>query len=119
MQIAPPGPDQADLIWERLQQAAALDLDDWFTFIIGAAMQDLEAPLCGGERYRVAALVDQRIFARFHLALGDVMLGTADWLAGHDLLGFAGIPPAQMAILPQAQQFAEKVHDYSLPRTGE
>ncbi len=84
-------------------------------------MHDLEAPPYGGERYPVADFVDHRIFARFHLdvALGDAMVGTADWLAGHDLLGFAGIPPAQMAALPQEQQFAEKVHAYSLPRAGE
>jgi hypothetical protein len=121
VRIAPPGPDQADLIWERLQQTASLDLDDWFIFTIGAAMHDLEAPPYGGERYPVAASVAGRIFARFHLdvAMGDVMLGTADWLVGHDLLGFAGIPPAQMAVLPQAQQFAEKVHAYTLPRAGE
>lgn len=121
VRIAPPGPQQTDLIWERLQHAAALDLDDWFLFTIGAAIHDLEAPPYGGERYPVAASVDGRIFARFHLdvALGDVMLGTADWVAGHDLLGFAGIPPAQMAVLPQAQQFAEKMHAYTLPRAGQ
>lgn len=33
-----------------------------------------------------------------------------------DLLGFAGIPPAHVAALAREQQFAEKIHAYTLPR---
>ena len=34
------------------------------------------------------------------------------------MLAFAGIRPARIALLPREQQFAEKVHAYTLPREG-
>lgn len=54
---------------------------------------------------------------RFHLdvGLGDVLSGSADWLEGSGSLSFADIPPATAAVIPIAQQFAEKVHAYTYP----
>ena len=36
-------------------------------------------------------------------------------MAGSALLDFAGIPAAQVALYPVAQQFAEKIHAYTFP----
>lgn len=117
-QIAAPGEAQLEVIRERLQEEAARDLADWFEFRIGAAMADLDAAPAGGARFPVEARLDSRTFARFHLdvGLGDAVISPPDWLVGRDLLTFAAIPPARVAVLPMAQQFAEKVHAYSLPR---
>jgi hypothetical protein len=38
-----------------------------------------------------------------------------EWLQGHDRLAFAGIDAPRIAALPVPQQFAEKLHAYSLP----
>ena len=38
-------------------------------------------------------------------------------MTGDDLLGFAGISPAQVLAIPKPQQFAEKLHAYTRPWT--
>jgi len=102
---------------EALADAAEHDLDDWFTFAIGVTTTDLEGPPGGGARFPVACRLDGRVFAQFHVdvALGDGVAGAPEQLAGHDFLGFAGIPAARPAVLPTAQHFAEKVHAYTFP----
>lgn len=105
-------------IRERLQDAAERDLHDGFAFRIGAPMADLDAAPYGGARYPVEARLDNRTFATFHLdvGVGDAIATPPEWLTGQDLLGFAGIPPAHAAALSREQQFAEKIHAYTLPR---
>ena len=81
---------------------------------------DLTAAPSGGARYRVEARMDERIFARFHLdaGIGDVVSPPVDVIVCRDWLGFAGIPTAQVQMIAREQQFAEKVHAYTLPRTA-
>ena len=106
------------IIRERLQEVAAADLNDGFAFRIGMSMADLDAAPYGGSRYPVEARLDSRTFATFHLdvGIGDAIVAEPEWLTGSDLLGFAGIPPARVAALAREQQFAEKIHAYTLPR---
>ncbi|HLW02010.1 MAG TPA: nucleotidyl transferase AbiEii/AbiGii toxin family protein [Ktedonobacterales bacterium] len=117
-QIAAPNAAQLEAIRERLQEEAERDLEDWFAFRIGPAMSDLDAAPYGGGRFPVEAVLDYRTFARFHLdvGLGDAVVSPPDRLQGRDLLTFAAIPPARIAVLPSEQQFAEKIHAYSLSR---
>jgi hypothetical protein len=105
-------------LWEDLQDAAARDLSDHFVIHIGAPQQEFDAPLGGGARFPVEILLDRRIFAKFHLdvGIGDITLGSPEWANGEEFFAFAGISPARFKILPIAQQFAEKVHSYTLPR---
>ena len=105
-------------IRERLQDAAERDPSDGFVFRIGAPMADLDAAPYGGARYPIEAQLDNRTFATFHLdvGVGDVVATPPEWLTGQDLLDFAGIPPAHAAALSREQQFAEKIHAYTLPR---
>lgn len=105
---------------DRLQEAAERDLDDWFIFRIGASIADLDAAPYGGARFPVEVVLAGRRFARFHLdvGLGDAIIMPAEWLTGHETLAFAEITPAHIAVMPIAQQLAEKIHAYSLPRDG-
>jgi hypothetical protein len=105
-------------LWEDIQDAAARDLGDNFVMRIGAPQQEFDAPPGGGARFPVEVLLDGRIFAKFHLdvGIGDVVLGVPEWAKGEEFFSFAGISPAKFRILPIAQQFAEKVHSYTLPR---
>jgi len=107
-------------LWEDLQDAAAGDVKDHFVIHIGVPRQEFDAPPGGGARFPVEVLLDRRTFARFHLdvGVGDVVLGSPEWAKGEEFFAFAGISPARFRILPIAQQFAEKVHSYTLPRTG-
>ncbi len=114
------GEDQNQIVREMLQNAADVSLGDWFEFTFGAPIMDLTAAPYGGARYPVEARMDERIFARFHLdaGIGDVVSPPVDAIVCRDWLGFAGIPTAQVQMIAREQQFAEKVHAYTLPRTA-
>jgi hypothetical protein len=103
---------------ELLQEDLEKNLDDWFIFRLGASTADLRATPLGGARFPVQAYLDNRVFAKFNLdvGLGDAVVSEPEWITGHQLLSFAGIQAARIAMLPLDQQFAEKIHAYSLPR---
>jgi hypothetical protein len=106
------------ILLDRLRDAVATDRGDGFEFRVGLPMADLDAAPYGGARYPIEAHLDHRIFATFHLdvGVGDAIATPPEWLTGQDLLGFASIPPARAAALSREQQFAEKIHAYTLPR---
>ena len=108
-----------EIILDLLQEAAAINLQDYFTFLIGESMMDLEGAPYGGARYPVDARMDGRTFARFHLdvGLGDKALQPLDSVHSKDWLDFADIEPGTFQIISKEQQFAEKYHAYTRPRT--
>ena len=114
------GDDQNQIVREMLQNSADVPLGDWFEFAFGAPIMDLTAAPYGGARYPVEARMDERIFARFHLdaGIGDVVSPPVDAIVCRDWLGFAHIPTAQVQMIAREQQFAEKVHAYTLPRNA-
>src|SRR5258707_8383915 len=101
-----------------LQDSAAIQLNDYFEFLVGEGREDLEGAPEGGSRYPVDARMDGRGFARFHVdvGIGDEVLEPLDVVEGRDWLGFGGIAPPSFPVISREQQFAEKVHAYSLPR---
>ena len=105
-------------ILKTLQEIASINMKDFFMFVIGDSMMDLDAAPYGGSRYPVEARMDGRIFAKFHLdlAIGDVIIEPLETIKSRDWLKFAGIPPASFPIISQEQHFAEKVHAYTVQR---
>jgi hypothetical protein len=105
-------------ILEALQEVAAKDLGDFFVFLIGEPMQDLDAAPYGGARYPVEARMDGRLFIKFHLdaGVGDVVIEPLEITKGRDWLKFAAIPAPAIAMVPKKQQFAEKIHAFTLTR---
>lgn len=103
---------------DMLQEEAEKDIKDYFQFLIGASYQDLQQPVYGGWRYPVEAKLDNRTFTKFHLdvGVGDEIITKPVWQKGHNLLSFAGISPAKVAVIPREQQFAEKIHSYTFPK---
>jgi len=103
-----------------LQEAAATRLNDYFEFLVGEAREDLEGAPEGGSRYPVQAQMDGRDFARFpvDVGIGDEVLEPLDIVTGRDWLGFGGVEPASFPVISAEQQFAEKLHAYTLPRGG-
>lgn len=112
------GSDPNQAIREMLQGMAANSLDDWFEYTIGPPVMDLTAAPYGGARFSVETRMDGRIFARFHLdaGVGDVVIQPLDTAECHDWLGFAGIEKPRVQMISREQQFAEKIHAYTLPR---
>ncbi len=101
-----------------LQEAAAADLHDYFEFLVGEAREELDGAPEGGSRYPVEARMDGREFARFHvdIGIGDEVLEPLDVVEGRDWLAFGGIEAPSFPVISAEQQFAEKLHAYSLPR---
>lgn len=119
--IDAPSPESLnDSIRQQLQAAATSETPDHFSFLIGAPVMDLEAAPYGGARFPVEARLAGRIFARFHLdvAAGDVFVEPAIEAEGSDWLQFAGIPRCRVRMISGEQQFAEKIHAYTIPREG-
>jgi hypothetical protein len=111
-------PKRREEVRGMLQEAAAARFDDFFEFLIGEAREDLEGAPEGGSRYPVGAQMDGRDFARFpvDVGIGDEVLEPLDIVTGRDWLGFGGVAPPSYPVISAEQQFAEKLHAYSLPR---
>jgi hypothetical protein len=81
-------------------------------------MMGLDAAPEGGARYPVTASLAGRVFTKFHLdvGMGDAAIRPTELLEGRNWLGFAGIEPPKFAAISKEQQFAEKLHAYTIPR---
>lgn len=103
-----------------LQRAATVDTGDFFAYRVGEAIANLDAAPYGGARYAVESRLDGRIFARFHVdvGIGDVILEPTDTISTRNWLAFAGIASASVPMITLEQQFAEKIHAYSVPRSN-
>jgi predicted nucleotidyltransferase component of viral defense system len=101
-----------------LQEAMRAPLDDFFEFLVGEAREDLDGAPEGGSRYPIQAQMDGRDFARFpvDVGIGDEVIEPLDVVTGKDWLGFGGIAAPSFPIISAEQQFAEKLHAYTLPR---
>jgi len=66
----------------------------------------------------VEAILGGRTFAKFHLdvGIGDVVLDPVEVVEPRDWLAFAQILPPRVPMVSREQQFAEKLHAYTLPR---
>ncbi len=107
-------------ILDKLQEAAAFRSDDFFVYTIGEPIPDLDAAPYAGARFPVEARLDGRVFVGFHLdvGIGDAVMEPIEVIEGRDWLGFAGIASPSLYMIPREQQFAEKLHAYTLPRPG-
>lgn len=107
-------------VLEVLREAGQLEAEDFFTFVFGSATQDLDAAPYGGARFPVDARLAGRSFVKFHLdvSTGDVLSAPYDALTSRDWLGFAGVASAVFPAVSPEEQFAEKLHAYTLPRAG-
>lgn len=105
-------------IRQRLQESVTGQGPDYFEFLIGPPQTDLDAAPYGGARFPVEVRLAGRIFARFHIdvAVGDVVVEPLVEVHGRDWFSFAGISAISFRAISAEQQFAEKVHAYSLPR---
>jgi hypothetical protein len=107
-------------VLEKLQEAAAFSSDDFFVYTIGEPISELDAAPYGGARFPVEARLDGRVFVGFHLdvGIGDAVMEPLEVIEGRDWLVFAGIASPSLYMIPREQQFAEKLHAYTLPRRG-
>lgn len=104
-------------IFQELRDISQMDMQDFFSYQIGEAQLDLENAPYGGARYPVVSFLDGRLFVRFQMDIGlDIMVNKVDKIRGHDWLEFCDIRSPMMSMITKEQQFAEKIHAYTLPR---
>lgn len=113
----------ADGIFARLQEAARLDLGDFFTFEVG---RDQDRPEIQGDgmiydglRFQATCRMAGKLFGQpfgVDVGFGDPILGAPDIVTADDTLGFAGIAPPTLRLYPIETHIAEKLHAYTLPR---
>lgn len=101
-----------------LREQASKDLKDFFQFRIEESTQDLEGPPYGGARFPIHAVMDGRIFSKFHvdIAMGDIVFEPLEKIKGKNWLKFAGFQKTQLSVISKEQQIAEKIHAYTRPR---
>jgi predicted nucleotidyltransferase component of viral defense system len=101
-----------------IQQLASFNTKDFFEFIIGNTILDLENAPYGGYRFPVEARMAGRIFIKFEvdIAAGDAWIEPHEMVKLYDWFDFAGIESAIIPVISKEQQFAEKIHAYTLPR---
>jgi hypothetical protein len=117
---SPTGLPEGDRLSARLQAGlqtlASIDVGDFFDFQVGPATMDIDAAPYGGARLPIDARMAGRTFVRFHIdiGVGDSMVGPGQVVSGHDWLGFANILAPRVLCISIEQQFAEKLHAYTL-----
>lgn len=106
----------SELILQELQTLARINLNDHFTYQIGQPQSDMENAPYGGSRHSVLASIGRKPFVQFHLDVGgDFLIDHIEKIQGTNWLEFCGIAAPMIAMISIEQQFAEKLHAYTLP----
>lgn len=109
----------SDEIFQELRDISQIDLEDFFVYKIGGVQLELDSAPYGGARYPVSSFVDGRLFVRFQMDIGlDIAVSKIEKIKGNNWLDFCDISSPVMSMITQEQQFAEKVHAYTVPREG-
>ena len=101
-----------------LREDSSVDLKDYFEFFISEPKRELEQPIYGGARFLVDSLIGGRKFVKFNLdvGLGDISIEPIENRKSIGWLKELGFPPIEYKLINVEQQFAEKIHAYTLPR---
>jgi hypothetical protein len=102
-------------VHDALSEAAFVDMEDWFSFDVGRAVRTDLGDQPGVSRYPAHALLDGRIFERFHvdIGVGDSIVTAPERLTSPPIMEFAGIEPTTFPSYPVSQHLAEKIHAYT------
>lgn len=106
-------------VLRALRMEVERSLGDFFEFRIGQPSLDLVGAPYGGARYPVDSVMDGRTFVKFHvdISVGDVLVDPLQQIQCTDWLAFADVAPPLVTMTSREQQFAEKLHAYTLPRS--
>jgi predicted nucleotidyltransferase component of viral defense system len=106
---------------EMLVIAMRLDLADLFAFELAGAPRVLAGAPGGGRRYMVIARLGGQELVRFNVdvSANDAVVGPLEQHASDPIVQVLGYERATYPVYPVAQQYAEKLHAYTVPREAE
>ena len=106
---------------DMLAVAMRIDLADLFAFELAGAPRVLAGPPGGGRRYLVIARLVGLELVRFKVDVSakDAIVGALEEHASDPTVELLGYESATYPVYPVAQQFAEKLHAYTVPRETE
>ncbi len=101
-----------------LREDSSIDLDDFFDFIVNEPKRELEQPIYGGARFLIESSIGGRTFVKFNLdvGIGDISIKPIENRRSIGWLKELGFSPVTYKLINVEQQFAEKIHAYTLPR---
>jgi hypothetical protein len=101
-----------------LAGAIETDLEDQFTFELAGPPRVLAGPPGGGLRYLVVARLGGQELVRFKLDVSarDAIVGPLEEHPSDPIVELLGYARATLPVYPVAQQLAEKLHAYTVPR---
>jgi len=107
-------PAAEEELFDALIEAAALRTEDHFTVQVERTGTPPER-LGGSHRFRVTAILADRLFETFLLDVGlrSDSVAEHDTLMTPDLLAFADIDPVEIPAVPLERHIAEKLHAYT------
>ena len=110
---------QRALMLDALQELAKKKSEDFFVFVVGESTMRLEAVPDGGYRFPVEAHLGGRLFEKFPVDIvsSTMVIDPVEQVSGHNWLEFAGIEAVHFPAISKEQQFAEKLHAYTFPRS--
>lgn len=106
--------DEEDAV-ELLIDAAALELDDGFEFVLERALDDADLGGGRGQRWSVTANVAGRQFERVAIDVGFASepVLEPETIVSSALLAFANVEPVRVPAVAIEQHVAEKLHAYT------
>jgi predicted nucleotidyltransferase component of viral defense system len=106
---------------DMLAEAFRVDLDDGLAFELAGAPRALAGPPGGGLRYLVLARLGGQELVRFKVDVSarDAIVGRLEEHDSDPIVGLLGFSRARFPVYPVAQQMAEKLHAYTMPRAVE
>jgi len=112
LKIAGTVDEQQAILLEKLQERAALQIEDHFLFRVESAAKLIESAPYGGFRFPIRSMIAGRLFVAFSLdvGFGDAITLPIEEVEGANWLDFCGISPAKFEAISLEQQFAEKIH---------
>jgi len=112
-----------DDILGRLRAAARRDLGEFMVFTVRPDDRHPDIQNDGmqydGMRFRAECSLAGKVYGRpfgVDVAFGEPVLGEPEVIVAEDTLGFAGITPPTLRVLPVETHVAEKLHAYTMPR---
>ncbi|MFV2065313.1 MAG: nucleotidyl transferase AbiEii/AbiGii toxin family protein [Chloroflexota bacterium] len=98
--------------------ALTLHIEDPFEFELASPPRELVGPPGGGMRYPVIARLVGQELVRFKIDVSsrDAIVGDLERYPSDPIIKMLDLVPALFPVYPVAQQFAEKLHAYTLPR---